>query len=146
MSEEFSFPRSQPIIERWRAEDHQPSFEEKADYWRCFAADAFDALGTDKTRLRFAIGQSVWARTLAGKTEKKLEALERRLAALEQRLDSERKGFFYRGTWAAGESYEQHDFVTDGGSMWCCLAPTATRPGTSDDWQLAVKAGRDRRR
>lgn len=77
------------------------------------------------------------------------DALRERLAQAEARiaaLEGERKGFYYRGTWGEGESYDEGDFVTDHGSMWACLAPTTTRPGTSDAWQLAVKSGRDRRR
>lgn len=74
--------------------------------------------------------------------ERRQEDFERRLRALELRFESERKGFFYRGTFAAGETYEEGDFVTDHGGLWHCNSPTTARPGTSDAWQLAVKAGR----
>ena len=49
----------------------------------------------------------------------------------------------YRGIWNEGIEYNQGDFVTDRGSMHCALVSTRKRPGTSDDWQLAVKRGRD---
>lgn len=75
--------------------------------------------------------------------------LERRLTALERRLESEKRRFFYRGVFVEGETYQEHDFATLGGALWCCLVDgTSDRPGTSDRWQLAVKSGdrRDRRR
>ncbi len=50
----------------------------------------------------------------------------------------------YRGVYADGESYEKGDMVTWGGSVWHCQADTTEKPGT-DDWQLAVKKGRDAR-
>lgn len=49
----------------------------------------------------------------------------------------------YRGVWKEGE-YELGDFVTMAGSLWHCdVAKTQTKPGTSEDWTLAVKRGRD---
>ncbi|CAN5268249.1 hypothetical protein BH23GEM2_BH23GEM2_14870 [soil metagenome] len=53
----------------------------------------------------------------------------------------------YVGSWRAGDvSYARGDFVTHGGSMWHChVSGTHDRPGTSADWQLAVKSGRDGR-
>lgn len=96
--------------------------------------------------LRVAIHGSAFLAERLALAEQRTDDLERRLLAFERRLESERKGFYYRGTWGEGESYDEGDFVTDHGSMWACLAPTTTRPGTSDAWQLAVKSGRDRRR
>jgi hypothetical protein len=59
----------------------------------------------------------------------------------------------YRGVWKEGEEYTWGDFVTLGGSLWHCNyeplyaeGPTPTtkaKPGTSEDWTLAVKRGRD---
>lgn len=48
----------------------------------------------------------------------------------------------HRGIWKDG-GYTQGDVVTWDGSQWHCLAPTDTKPGTSKDWQLVVKRGRD---
>ncbi len=76
--------------------------------------------------------------------KRKTDPLEARIAALEKRFETERKGLLYRGVWDASDSYEEGDFVTFGGSCWHCNAErTTAKPGTSPDWQLAVKAGRD---
>lgn len=72
---------------------------------------------------------------------KRLEAVERDLANAER----ERRAnptLRYCGTWAGGE-HRPGEFVTDRGSVWHCKAITKARPGDSDDWQLAVKRGRD---
>jgi integrin beta 3 len=51
----------------------------------------------------------------------------------------------YQGVWHEGE-YQEGDCVTLEGSAWIALADTKTRPGTPDnDWQLAIKRGRDGR-
>jgi hypothetical protein len=50
----------------------------------------------------------------------------------------------YRGIWLE-KGYEPGDTVTWDGSMWHCEAPTSAKPGTSDDWKLATKRGRDGR-
>jgi hypothetical protein len=57
--------------------------------------------------------------------------------------ESEGTAIKYRGIWNADNQYNEGDFVTDKGSMWCCLASTRLRPGSNQDWQLAVKRGRD---
>ncbi len=49
----------------------------------------------------------------------------------------------YREIWREG-TYEQGDAVTRDGSTWICrVASTTATPGTSEDWKLAVKKGRD---
>lgn len=48
----------------------------------------------------------------------------------------------YRGVWRDGD-FEKGDFVSFGGSVWHCNKDTAAKPGTNDDWTLAVKRGRD---
>lgn len=51
----------------------------------------------------------------------------------------------YRGVWSEAE-YQKGDAVSFGGSLWICRTDqTAAKPGTSPDWQLAVKKGRDAR-
>ncbi len=51
----------------------------------------------------------------------------------------------YRGVWREGE-YERGDTVTWNGCIHHCNAEkTTAKPGASDDWQLAVKHGRDGR-
>jgi hypothetical protein len=53
--------------------------------------------------------------------------------------------FAYLGTFELGRAYERGSFVTYGGSIWCARRATRQRPADGDDWQLAVKAGRDGR-
>ena len=68
----------------------------------------------------------------------KVGELQTKLAALEQR-----KAFSYLGVWDEAEVYREGDFVTHSGSLWHCDSSlTRARPGTSNDWQLAVKRGR----
>lgn len=78
----------------------------------------------------------------ADAVSKRLIEIQQRIIALEKQLKTERKGFYYRGVFTEGESYEEGDFATHGGGLWACLEPTTTRPGTSEHWQLAVEAGR----
>lgn len=50
----------------------------------------------------------------------------------------------YRGVLRDGESYEQGDTVTWGGSLWHCNEPTAEKPLEGGKaWTLAAKRGRD---
>jgi hypothetical protein len=51
----------------------------------------------------------------------------------------------YIGVWREPEEYVPGNMVSHRGSMWACQAPTRSKPGTSRDWQLCVKAGRDGR-
>ncbi len=49
----------------------------------------------------------------------------------------------FRGVHESG-TYEQGDTVTHGGSQWVCMVEsTKETPGTSHDWQLSVKRGKD---
>lgn len=47
----------------------------------------------------------------------------------------------YRDVHQLGKQYEMGDVVTKDGSMWVALRDTATVPGKSGDWRLAVKHG-----
>lgn len=49
-----------------------------------------------------------------------------------------------RGVWRE-RSYEKGDGVTWAGSWWIAQGETESKPGTSGDWRLAVKAGRNGR-
>lgn len=51
----------------------------------------------------------------------------------------------YKQIWQPDVVYSKGDFVTLGGSLWHANKETAEKPGTSDDWTLAVKKGRDGR-
>lgn len=48
-----------------------------------------------------------------------------------------------RGVFKEGTTYCPGDGVTFGGSFWICRAETTDKPGTSDNFRLAVKKGRD---
>ncbi|WP_336747765.1 hypothetical protein [Aureimonas altamirensis] len=50
----------------------------------------------------------------------------------------------YQGVWAEGE-YQKGDMVTQSGSTFIAREVTSTKPGTSDEWQLCAKRGRDGR-
>ena len=65
---------------------------------------------------------------------------------LAERVDEieSRPSLEYSGVWDAAKSYRSGIFVTDGGSMWFAKrASIGVRPHGGDDWQLAVKRGRD---
>jgi len=47
-----------------------------------------------------------------------------------------------RGVWKDGE-WQAGDAVTWAGSSWIAQCVTTAKPGTNDDWRLAVKRGRD---
>lgn len=51
----------------------------------------------------------------------------------------------YKGVWHPDVEYLPGHLVTFGGSGWHCDKATRTKPGTSDDWTLAIKKGRDAR-
>ncbi len=69
------------------------------------------------------------------------DKLEARIAALEARPQALAHG----GTWASGQRSEKNYFYTDRGSVWFCRESTHDRPGETDAFVLAVKAGRDAR-
>jgi collagen type III alpha len=48
-----------------------------------------------------------------------------------------------RGVFKDGEEYAHADGVTHNGCFWIARHATKERPGTSQAWRLAVKAGRD---
>jgi hypothetical protein len=84
--------------------------------------------------------KSFVARMLAPR-DARLDAIETRLAELEQRPTTE-----YKGVWTRDRAYQRGDFATHGGSIWHsnCHGNHST-PGQSPDWTLAVKHGRDAR-
>lgn len=77
------------------------------------------------------------------KQRRKIEALERQIEAL--RADRPMLADSYRGVWPAAsfEPYRKGAFVTHDGSLWIARTETRSKPGTADDWQLAVKRGAD---
>jgi len=55
------------------------------------------------------------------------------------------KGLSYLGVHVAGKTYDAGDLVTEDGSVFYCARTTTAKPGTTHDWQLMVKRGRDAR-
>lgn len=49
------------------------------------------------------------------------------------------------GVWKEGTTYNRGDGVTLGGSFFIAQADTSAKPGSSDEWRLAVKRGADGR-
>jgi hypothetical protein len=47
------------------------------------------------------------------------------------------------GVWKEGTAYVPGDAVTLRGSLFIAQAETTAKPGTSDDWRLAVQRGKD---
>lgn len=55
------------------------------------------------------------------------------------------KSLNYLGVYVPGKTYDAGDLATDDGSVFYCARTTEAAPGTSKDWQLMVKRGRDAR-
>lgn len=73
-------------------------------------------------------------------TREELDSLiEQRFADVQARSFAD----IYRGVYKDGEQYTRGQVVTWGGSLWLAKAETRAKPGTSQDFQLIVKAGRD---
>jgi|SRR6187200_1058360 hypothetical protein len=82
----------------------------------------------------------------------RLDAIERRLALLEQRAPAE-VGLRFRGPWRDGERYQAGESVLRQGSLWIAVESTGPTdiPGAhgveADDergpWRLAAKRGKD---
>ena len=70
--------------------------------------------------------------------------LRARVEGLEARLQgAEGKSLIsYHGVWTEGSTYPKGAFVTDHGGIWHANQQTNERPGATQSWSLAVKAGR----
>ncbi len=67
----------------------------------------------------------------------RLEQLETRIAALEQKPHLK-----YCGVFESGRAYQPGDAVTRSGSLWVCNVQTTGEPGKDFvGWQLGVKRG-----
>ena len=76
---------------------------------------------------------------------KALAPVHKQLAALELKLEHAElrtRELRFAGSWKSGASYRKGNFVSHGGSLWCCLIDDIhTIPGSDyDGWQLAVKS------
>jgi len=85
---------------------------------------------------------------------KELDAEDARLAERIAALEAEVKAMkadrptladSYKGTWqpSAFDQYQRGDACTFDGSIWIARTTTRAKPGSNDEWQLAVKKGRD---
>lgn len=125
----------------WRTED------EFARGWRQEATNA--AADWNSALESRTVGDFLWklflsitarseGRRLAAGAE--VAALERRVAALEQRgvnlADAD------RGVWKEGP-YPRGSCVTFGGSYWLAKQDTTSKPGTDSTWRLVAKRGAD---
>ena len=69
-----------------------------------------------------------------------------RLVRGEEKIERQVKLAFpiYQGVYRPAEKYEKADCVTFGGHVWIATVDEpADKPGTSEQWRLAVKRGRD---
>jgi hypothetical protein len=73
--------------------------------------------------------------TLTGDLTAKVNALEEKVADLDQRQ------LRFRGVWREGNVYEANSLVIKRGGLWIAKATTTTPPGSSDDWCLCTKSG-----
>lgn len=95
-----------------------------------------------KTFALFA-GQNVFDNScdvMVNVLEKSLRPIFKRVESLEAQLEQRK----YFGVWDHG-LYKEHNMVTHSGSLWIALRDTTSKPGETDDWQLAAKRGRDAR-
>lgn len=74
-----------------------------------------------------------------------VETVERAVASLRNEIMTElaKRSVEYLGVHQEGRTYTRGSFTTFQGSLWHCNKQTSAKPGTSADWTLAVKCGRD---
>jgi len=65
------------------------------------------------------------------------------LRARIQALEKSQTKLAYGGVWKADREYDVGTLCTFDGSLWHANTKTSDRPGTSGEWTLAVKRGRD---
>lgn len=88
---------------------------------------------------RFVNGLHEWAaKKIYGPLQKRIEALEGKVDALQER------GLEYRGIFKSAEVYRKGDVCTHSGSLWIAHRQTNEAP-PGNGWTLAVKQGRDAR-
>ena len=89
--------------------------------------------------------EGVMVRILAAvrqETDAKLAAMEIKI----KRLEAAMQEFRFEGPWQAGQKYTRGSVVSIPAlGIYRALSDTDARPGSSDAWQLLLKAGRDGR-
>jgi hypothetical protein len=83
-------------------------------------------------------------RQFGGEIGKHVKQLEDQNAKLEARVaELERLPFEFAGTWQQGKAYRRGQFVSWQGGLWHCNCESTRKPGTSSDFTLCCKAGRN---
>ncbi|GEP61044.1 hypothetical protein [Reyranella soli] len=93
---------------------------------------------------------------LMGMIEQTMAALAKPLIAHEEQLDALAKEVAelraaqtktladsFRGTWIAGTVFARGSLVTHDGSLFLAMVDGSEKPGTSSEWKLVTKRGRD---
>ena len=90
-----------------------------------------------------------WLRSMNSKNaerNQRIAALEQRLAAVEEREKALGPPMTYHDVWDRDARYTKGAVVTHSGSGWVALNDNLGRPpGTTSDWRLFVKRGKDGR-
>ncbi|MPZ31447.1 MAG: hypothetical protein GEV13_10695 [Rhodospirillales bacterium] len=73
---------------------------------------------------------------------KRIKELEATVTALQQANEKTLADSF-RGAWMAGTVFARGSLAVHDGSLWIALANSDQKPGTSADWKLICKRGRD---
>jgi hypothetical protein len=107
--------------------------------WSAFDGHKWSERAVPFTRAQ----QEKFKASLVSLTLETIEQAETIRALTKRVSDLEYKQVRYLGVWAEGKVYGEHSMCTDHGSMWYAQRATCQRPGTNDDWVLAVKKGRD---
>jgi hypothetical protein len=87
-----------------------------------------------------------WDKIAEGLVDGAKRYIDARFVEMEKRLSvvEKKPALEYRGVWSSDETYEPGHVVTDSGSMFIAVHPSRMhRPGSSGDWKLCVKRGRD---
>ena len=91
----------------------------------------------DMNALASAIANAIKMALMGPLVRGRIEQLEARLVALEQR-----PGLKYCGIFQTGKAYSEAQLVTHQGGLWLAESPTTYAPGADGSgWKLIVKRG-----
>jgi hypothetical protein len=124
---------------KWQAEDR--AIAEAADY-RSRQVDELHARVAQLERALGPDGRSLvdaLAPGLADAVGKVVGTQRRELDAKIAEIENRQLRFM--GVHEAGRAYKANSLTIKKGGLWIALVDTVTPPGTSADWQLAVKSG-----
>jgi hypothetical protein len=140
------------LVDRWTdwGLERDPDKKKAAEEWcEAYLRKNFDPrlasilmlLGTNLSHVNSILQQN---RAPMKRLLEENEALKAQIKALEARPI----GVIDRGVWQAGDTYKAHEGASHAGSFWICQrmhTADPDQPGTSGQWRLAVKRGRDGR-